>query len=158
MPQFIVKSIKDASCTKRCQCNVYQACATIDHNRFCADNATLLGLPPDSIGRLNDYIAHNLETTRSAFKAGVRFAMGSDAVGNMFGENTREFGWFIKAGMTPEKALKAATADATALLGMEDKLGYLKPDFHSPLRRPTRPSWQLFLKRALASDFRDGET
>jgi imidazolonepropionase-like amidohydrolase len=106
---------------------------TIDHNRFYADNATLLGFPPDSIGRLNDYIAHNLETTKKAFKAGVRFAMGSDAVGNMFGENTRELGWFIKAGMTPEQALKAATVDAAALLGMQDKLGYLKPDYYADI-------------------------
>jgi imidazolonepropionase-like amidohydrolase len=51
----------------------------------------------------------------------------------MFGENPREFGWFIKAGMTPEKALKAATADAAALLGMEDKLCYLKPDYYADI-------------------------
>jgi hypothetical protein len=48
-------------------------------------------------GRLQGYIARNLETARQAFRGGVRFAMGSDAVYTMFGENTRELGWFVKA-------------------------------------------------------------
>jgi len=26
----------------------------------------------------------------------VKFAMGSDAIYTMFGENTRELGWFVK--------------------------------------------------------------
>ena len=102
---------------------------TIDHNRYYIDNAKLLGIPSDATGALNDYIARNLETARRALKAGVRFAMGSDAVRTMFGENTRELGWFIRAGMTPEQALKTATVDGAALLGMEDKLGYLKPGY-----------------------------
>jgi imidazolonepropionase-like amidohydrolase len=106
---------------------------TIDHNRYYVDNATLLGYPPAAIGPLNDFIARNLETARRAFHAGVRFAMGSDAVSTMFGENTRELGWFVKAGMTPEQALKTATADGAALLGMEDKLGYLRPGYFADI-------------------------
>ena len=106
---------------------------TIDHNRYYVDNATLLGYPSDATGRLNDFIARNLETARKAFKAGVRFAMGSDAVRTMFGENTRELGWFVKAGMTPEQALKTATVDGAALLGIEDKLGYLKPGYFADI-------------------------
>ncbi len=102
---------------------------TIDHNRYYVDNATLLGYPSDATGRLNDFIARNLETARKAFEVGVRFAMGSDAVYTMFGENTRELGWFVKAGMTPEQALKTATVDGAALLGIEDKLGNLKPGY-----------------------------
>jgi len=59
----------------------------------------------------------------------VRFAMGSDAVYTMFGENTRELAWFVKAGMTPEQALKTATVDAAELMGIEDRLGRLKPGY-----------------------------
>lgn len=47
----------------------------------------------------------------------------------MFGENTRELGWFVKAGMTPEQALGTATTGGAALLGMEDSLGALRPGF-----------------------------
>src|SRR6202171_1577910 len=41
---------------------------TIDHNRYYVDNATLLGIPPDAIGAVNNFIARNLETARKCFK------------------------------------------------------------------------------------------
>jgi imidazolonepropionase-like amidohydrolase len=51
----------------------------------------------------------------------------------MFGENTRELGWFVKAGMTPEQALKAATVNAAELLGQEKSLGSLRPGYLADL-------------------------
>jgi imidazolonepropionase-like amidohydrolase len=69
---------------------------------------------------LKDYIARNLETAKKAVKAGVKFAMGSDAVYTMFGENTRELEWFVKAGMSPEQALRAATKNGAELLQQPD--------------------------------------
>jgi imidazolonepropionase-like amidohydrolase len=51
----------------------------------------------------------------------------------MFGENTRELGWFVKAGMTPEAALRTATMEGAALLGMQDKLGRLQPGFFADI-------------------------
>jgi imidazolonepropionase-like amidohydrolase len=102
---------------------------TIDHNRYYVDNAQMLRYPPGATGPLNQFIARNLETAKKAFRAGVRFAMGSDVVYTMFGENTRELGWFVKAGMTPEQALKTATTDAADLMGIADRLGRLKPGY-----------------------------
>ena len=102
---------------------------TIDHNRYYVDNYRKLNYPPSAVDDLKDYIARNLETARQAFRGGVRFAMGSDAVYTMFGENTRELGWFVKAGMTPEQALRAATANGAELLGMEKSLGAIRPGF-----------------------------
>jgi imidazolonepropionase-like amidohydrolase len=61
------------------------------------------------------------------------FAMGSDAVYSMFGENTRELGWFVKAGMTPAQALGAATSNGAALLGMEHSLGATAPGHFADL-------------------------
>ena len=100
---------------------------TIDHNRYYADNATLLKYSQADVEGLKDYIARNLETARKAARAGVPFAMGSDAVYTMFGENTRELGWFVKAGMTPEAALRAATVNGAQLLGMEKEIGAIRP-------------------------------
>ena len=100
---------------------------TIDHNRFYVDNFKLLGFAPGAVAGLNSFIERNLATAKIAFKAGVRFAMGSDAVRSMFGENTRELQWFVKAGMTPEEALKTATVNAAEALGMGARLGALKP-------------------------------
>ena len=99
---------------------------TVDHNRYYADNYRLLNYPPAAVDGLKDYIRRNLETARKAFRAGVRFAMGSDAVYTMFGENTHELGWFVQAGMTPEQALRAATANGAELLGQEKSLGAIR--------------------------------
>ena len=91
------------------------------------DNYRKLNYPPSAVDDLQGYIARNLETARQAFRGGVRFAMGSDAVYTMFGENTRELGWFVKAGMTPEQALRSATANGAELLGIEKSLGAIRP-------------------------------
>jgi imidazolonepropionase-like amidohydrolase len=45
----------------------------------------------------------------------------------VFGENTRELGWFVQAGMTPEQALRTATINGAELLGMQDSLGAPRP-------------------------------
>ncbi len=106
---------------------------TIDHNRYYVDNRKDFGYSEEVAARLNDYVQRNLATARRAFKAGVRFAMGSDAVFTMFGENTRELEWFVKAGMTPEQALTAATANGAALLGMEKSLGAVAPGYFADI-------------------------
>jgi imidazolonepropionase-like amidohydrolase len=106
---------------------------TIDHNRYYADNYKLLGYPEKAVDGLNDYIARNLATAKKAWKAGVRFAMGSDVVYTMFGENTRELGWFVKAGMTPEQALQAATGNGAELLAQEQSLGALRPGYFADI-------------------------
>jgi imidazolonepropionase-like amidohydrolase len=98
---------------------------TIDHNRYYVDARDEFGFAADTIPPLQAYIEKNLESTRRAFKAGVKIAMGSDAVYTMFGQNTRELGWFVKAGMTPAQALTSATTIPAALLGQEKVLGAL---------------------------------
>jgi imidazolonepropionase-like amidohydrolase len=102
---------------------------TIDHNRYYIDAKDEYGFKPDAIGPLQDYIQRNLESTRRAAKAGVRLGMGSDAVYTMFGQNTRELGWLVKAGLTPAQALAAATTTAADLLGMGDRLGRIAPGY-----------------------------
>ncbi|MGB7844578.1 MAG: amidohydrolase family protein [Candidatus Acidiferrum sp.] len=96
---------------------------TVDHNRYYIDNGDKIGYAPGYKEKLQAFIPRNLETARKAFNAGVKFAMGSDAIYTMFGENTRELGWFVKAGMTPEQALRTATSNAAELLGKQNELG-----------------------------------
>ena len=106
---------------------------TVDHNRYYAEHAAEFGYGDSAVAHLNDYRAKNLETVRRAFKAGVPIAMGSDAVFTMFGENTRELEWFVKAGMTPTQALATATANGAALLGEEKELGAVAPGYFADL-------------------------
>ncbi len=106
---------------------------TVDHNRFYAENASLLGYTAEQVAGLDSFRNLNLETVRRAHKAGVKIAMGSDAVFWMFGENTRELEWLVKAGMTPAQALAAGTANGADLLGMADKLGRIAPGYFADI-------------------------
>jgi len=106
---------------------------TIDHNRYYLDNWQKIGYSNGFQEKTKAFIERNLETARKAHKAGVKFAMGSDAIYTMFGENTRELGWFVKAGMTPEQALRTATTNAAELLGKEKELGAVAPGYFGDL-------------------------
>lgn len=106
---------------------------TIDHNRYYVDAHDEFGFAPDTIAPLQNYIQQNLEAAKRAVKAGVRIGMGSDAVYSMFGQNTRELGWLVKAGMTPVEALGAATTTAAELLNLQDALGRIAPGFFADI-------------------------
>jgi imidazolonepropionase-like amidohydrolase len=106
---------------------------TIDHNRYYVEYSQQFGYTAEAVKNLNAFIERNLETARRAHRAGVRFAMGSDAVMMMFGQNTRELGWFVKAGMTPAEALAAATTNGAAMLGMEKSLGAIAPGYYADI-------------------------
>jgi len=100
---------------------------TIDHNRYYAENAAVFGYDSAVVAGLDAYRERNVETLRRAIKADVPVAMGSDALFSMFGQNTRELLWFVKAGMKPGEALETATTNGAALLGMERELGAVAP-------------------------------
>jgi len=104
---------------------------TIDHNRYYLDNWQKIGYADGFQAKTKAFITRNLETARRAHKAGVKFAMGSDAIYTMFGENTRELEWFVKAGLTPEEALKTATTNAAELLGKSNELGAVATGYYA---------------------------
>ena len=106
---------------------------TIDHNRYYLDNWQKIGYVDGFQEKTKAFIERNLETARKAHKAGVKFAMGSDAIYTMYGQNTHELGWFVKAGMTPEQALRTATTNAAELLGKSKELGAVAPGYYADL-------------------------
>jgi imidazolonepropionase-like amidohydrolase len=125
--------IDDDTIAEMVKRNTYYA-PTIDHNQYYVENAdNVYRFPPGTKERLADYIRRNVETASKAFRAGVRIIMGSDAVYNGWGLNTRELDWFVKIGMTPAQALKAATTEPAAMLGMEKSLGAVAPGFFADI-------------------------
>lgn len=106
---------------------------TVDHNRYYADSAEHYGWSPAQVQALRAFVERNLETVRRAIKAGVAIGMGSDAVYSGFGQNARELGWFVKAGMTPAQALASATTTAAKLLRQETQLGRIAPGFYADI-------------------------
>jgi imidazolonepropionase-like amidohydrolase len=107
---------------------------TIDHNQYYVENADqVYHFAPGTKERLGDYIQRNFESARKAFRAGVHMVVGSDAVYNGWGLNMRELDWFVKLGMTPEQALRTATTEPAAMLGMEKSLGAVAPGFFADI-------------------------
>ena len=106
---------------------------TIDHNRYYAEFAEQFKYTPAQVAALDSFRLRNAETARRAFKAGVKLAMGSDAVFNMFGQNTHELLRYTEIGMTPAQALATATTNGAALLGMEKKLGAVAPGYFADI-------------------------
>ena len=122
----------DATIAAMARTGVYYV-PTVDHYRYYVDHRQEFGYDSAVVARLTDYRRRNLATLRKAIQAGVRVAMGSDAVFTGFGENARELEAFVEAGMTPEAALRAATVSGAALLGLEAELGLVAPGFLADL-------------------------
>ena len=66
------------------------------------------------------------DTFARAYKAGVKIAFGTDTGVPPHGENWREFGFMVDAGMPPLEALLAATRNGAELLGAADDLGAIE--------------------------------
>ena len=71
-------------------------------------------------------LAHT-DSIRRAIEAGVTIAMGTDSGVGPHGQNLRELGLMVDAGMTPTQALVSATKTASELLGVEDERGTIEP-------------------------------
>jgi imidazolonepropionase-like amidohydrolase len=106
---------------------------TIDHNRYYAEHRDEYGYTTEMADSLHAFVLRNVATLRRAHRAGVRVAMGSDAVFTGFGQNARELEWFVEAGMTNADAIAAATANGAALLGMDETIGRIAPGFFADL-------------------------
>ena len=106
---------------------------TIDHNRYYAQYREAYHYTAQQAAGLDSFRLLNIETARRANKAGVKLGMGSDAVHIMFGQNTRELGWFAQIGMTPSEALATATTNGAAILGMGNSLGRIAPGYFADI-------------------------
>jgi imidazolonepropionase-like amidohydrolase len=63
-----------------------------------------------------------------AYRGGVRIAFGTDSGVSHHGENAREFGLMVEAGITPADAIAAATVNAAQLLGLSSEIGAVEAE------------------------------
>src|SRR5690606_22848635 len=61
-----------------------------------------------------------------AYKRGVKIAFGTDAGVFPHGENAKEFGYMVEAGMPPMEAIKSATIVNAGILKMSDQIGTIE--------------------------------
>ncbi len=59
----------------------------------------------------------------------MKIAFGTDAGVFPHGENAREFGYMVEAGMTPIDAIRSATVNAATLLDQPKRLGAVDAGF-----------------------------
>jgi imidazolonepropionase-like amidohydrolase len=94
---------------------------------YLENKARFVGFDPLTWAFFERLRANNLGNAMRAKQGGVLIVAGSDAVAGLHGHNPREIEWLVKAGLTPTEALRAATIDAARLLGLEDKVGEIRP-------------------------------
>jgi imidazolonepropionase-like amidohydrolase len=70
---------------------------------------------------------------KRAYAAGVKIAFGTDSGVSNHGDNAREFGYMVEAGMPPIEAILAATKSAADLIGASDKIGSIQPGRYADL-------------------------
>ncbi len=107
---------------------------TISAGRFVAEKAEVEGYFPPVVAEKAAEIGPLIQDTFTrAHAAGVRIAFGTDCGVCPHGENAREFGFMVEAGMTPSDALRSATINAAELLGQSERLGQLREGFAADL-------------------------
>lgn len=89
-------------------------------------------LPPDLRAKVEREIPLYKEGVLAARDAGVRIAAGSDSAEIPHGDNVLEPLALVETGLTPLAALRAATVDAAAVLGLDDR-GRIAPGLRADL-------------------------
>ena len=103
---------------------------TISAGRYVADKAKDPNYYSALVRPKAAAIGPQLQATFArAHKAGVKIAFGTDAGVFPHGENAKEFGYMVEAGMSPIDAIRAATVHAAALLDQPQRLGAVAPGF-----------------------------
>lgn len=66
------------------------------------------------------------KTFGEAYKRGVKIAFGTDAGVFYHGDNGKEFGFMVEAGMPALEAIQSATVTNASILGMSDRIGTIE--------------------------------
>jgi imidazolonepropionase-like amidohydrolase len=90
--------------------------------RGIVENGVEAGIPEDAVAKAEDAADRFEDAWDHALDAGVPIAMGTDAGTpfNFFGDIPRELAYMVEHGLSPERALEAATVNAADLLGLDD--------------------------------------
>ncbi len=97
---------------------------TITAGKFVAEQAKVSGYyHPLVVPKALEIGPQIQQTFGKAYKRGVKIAFGTDAGVFPHGENGKEFGYMVEAGMPAMEAIKSATAVNAGVLGMSDKIG-----------------------------------
>ncbi|MBU1227548.1 MAG: amidohydrolase family protein [Actinobacteria bacterium] len=84
-------------------------------------------IPPVVLDKAEMVVEVHRDSFRRAVAAGVKVAMGTDSGVTPHGENLRELELMAEGGMAPAEVLRATTAVAAELMGVDVDLGTIEP-------------------------------
>ncbi|MBA4802666.1 MULTISPECIES: metal-dependent hydrolase family protein [Euryhalocaulis] len=90
-------------------------------------------MTPPQVAKSKQVGPQMLDMLRRAHEGGVKIAFGTDTGVSKHGDNARELGLMVQAGMTPQETLVAATLNAADHLEMADEIGSLEPGKYADL-------------------------
>ena len=107
---------------------------TITAGKEVSEKAKIKGYYPDVVVPKALEIGPKIQNTfAKAYKKGVGIAFGTDAGVFVHGQNGKEFGFMVEAGMPPMATLQSATITNAKILKMEQQLGQLAPGFFADI-------------------------
>ncbi len=103
---------------------------TITAGKEVAEKAKIAGFYPELVVPKALEIGPKIQETFSkAYKKGVKIAFGTDAGVFRHGDNGKEFGYMVEAGMPAMEAIQSATITSANILEIDDKLGEIKAGY-----------------------------
>ncbi|APG63942.1 amidohydrolase [Tenacibaculum todarodis] len=107
---------------------------TITAGKEVAEKAAIKGFYPDIVVPKALAVGPQIQGTfAKAYKKGVGIAFGTDAGVFKHGNNGKEFGYMVEAGMPAMETLQSATITNAMLLKMENEIGQVKKGFFADI-------------------------
>ena len=107
---------------------------TITAGKEVVEKAKIVGFYPDIVVPKALAIGPQIQGTFArAYKKGVGIAFGTDAGVFKHGNNGKEFGFMVEAGMPAMETIQAATITNAMLLKMENEIGQIKEGFYADI-------------------------
>ena len=107
---------------------------TLTAGKEVVKKATIKGFYPDIVVPKALAVGPQIqETFAKAYKKGVGISFGTDAGVFKHGQNGKEFGFMVDAGMPAIEAIQSATVTNAMLLQMENKIGQIQKGFFADI-------------------------
>ena len=107
---------------------------TITAGKEVAEKAKIAGFYPDIVVPKALAVGPQIQGTfASAYKKGVGIAFGTDAGVFKHGNNGKEFGFMVEAGMPAMETIQSATVTNAMLLNMKSEIGQIKKGFYADI-------------------------
>jgi imidazolonepropionase-like amidohydrolase len=100
---------------------------------FMRDHGESLGIPADSLKRARGMADKRLERYQAAIEADARIVFGSDTSTYPHDDHAKQFGVYVKLGMSPMKAIQSATTVAAESLGWVGDTGAVAPGYFADI-------------------------